>query len=82
MIIGLGNDLCDIRRIEKSLERFGERFIQRVFTELDANQDGQINKSEADIVVRRMHFNLWDLDGDNVATAAEVRQTAERIFSK
>lgn len=32
MIIGLGNDLCDIRRIEKSLERFGERFVQRVFT--------------------------------------------------
>lgn len=32
MIIGIGNDLCDIRRIEKSLERFGDRFIQRVFT--------------------------------------------------
>lgn len=59
-----------------------EAYVQRVFTELDANQDGQINKSEADIVVRRMHFNLWDLDGDNVATAAEVRQTAERIISK
>lgn len=35
MIIGLGNDLCDIRRIEKSLERFGQRFIQRVFTEVE-----------------------------------------------
>ncbi len=35
MIIGIGNDLCDIRRIEKSLERFGERFIQRVFTETE-----------------------------------------------
>nr|WP_320142594.1 holo-ACP synthase [uncultured Cohaesibacter sp.] len=33
MIIGTGNDLIDIRRIEKSLDRFGERFIQRVFTE-------------------------------------------------
>ncbi len=33
MILGkIGNDLCDIRRIEKSLARFGERFIQRVFT--------------------------------------------------
>ncbi len=31
-IIGLGSDLIDIRRIEKSLGRFGERFIQRVFT--------------------------------------------------
>ena len=32
MIIGLGSDLIDIRRIEKSLERFGERFIDRIFT--------------------------------------------------
>lgn len=35
MILGIGNDLCDIRRIEKSLERFGERFIRRVFTETE-----------------------------------------------
>jgi holo-[acyl-carrier protein] synthase len=35
MIIGIGNDLCDIRRIEKSLDRFGERFIQRVFTKVE-----------------------------------------------
>lgn len=35
MIVGLGNDLCDIRRIEKSLERFGDRFVQRVFTEIE-----------------------------------------------
>ena len=35
MILGVGNDLCDIRRIEKSLERFGERFINRVFTETE-----------------------------------------------
>ena len=32
MILGLGNDLIDIRRIEKTLERFGDRFIARVFT--------------------------------------------------
>jgi holo-[acyl-carrier protein] synthase len=35
VILGVGNDLCDIRRIEKSLERFGERFIRRVFTETE-----------------------------------------------
>ena len=35
MIIGIGNDLCDIRRIEKSLERFGDRFVARVFTEIE-----------------------------------------------
>jgi holo-[acyl-carrier protein] synthase len=35
MIIGLGNDLIDIRRIEKTLERFGARFTARVFTETE-----------------------------------------------
>ena len=35
MIIGLGQDICDIRRIEKSLERFGQRFTERVFTETE-----------------------------------------------
>jgi holo-[acyl-carrier protein] synthase len=32
MILGLGNDLVDIRRIERSLARHGERFVERVFT--------------------------------------------------
>jgi holo-[acyl-carrier protein] synthase len=35
VIIGIGSDLCDIRRIEKTLARFGERFLQRVFTETE-----------------------------------------------
>ncbi|MDW8445536.1 MAG: holo-ACP synthase [Acetobacteraceae bacterium] len=35
MIIGLGSDLCDIRRIEAALERWGERFVSRVFTPLE-----------------------------------------------
>ena len=35
MIIGIGSDLADIRRIEKTLERFGERFVKRVFTEVE-----------------------------------------------
>lgn len=33
MIIGIGSDLCDIRRIEKVMARFGDRFLLRVFTE-------------------------------------------------
>ena len=32
MIIGLGSDICDIRRIERSIERFGQKFLDRVFT--------------------------------------------------
>jgi holo-[acyl-carrier protein] synthase len=35
MILGIGNDLIDIRRVEQSLERFGDRFILRIFTELE-----------------------------------------------
>jgi holo-[acyl-carrier protein] synthase len=35
MIIGLGNDMIDIRRIEKTLERYGERFTRRVFTDIE-----------------------------------------------
>jgi holo-[acyl-carrier protein] synthase len=35
MIIGIGSDLIDIRRIEKSLERHGRRFIQRIYTEVE-----------------------------------------------
>jgi holo-[acyl-carrier protein] synthase len=35
VIIGIGNDLVDIRRIEKALERFGDRFVQRIFTETE-----------------------------------------------
>jgi holo-[acyl-carrier protein] synthase len=33
MIIGLGADLCDIRRVEKVMGRFGDRFLMRVFTD-------------------------------------------------
>ena len=32
MILGIGNDLIDIRRVEKTLERFGDRFLDRVYT--------------------------------------------------
>lgn len=35
MIIGIGSDLIDIRRVEKTLERFGERFTNRCFTEVE-----------------------------------------------
>jgi len=35
MIIGIGTDLCDIRRIERSLERFGNRFIERLYGDIE-----------------------------------------------
>ena len=35
MILGIGNDIIDIRRVEKSIARFGERFLSRVFTDYE-----------------------------------------------
>ena len=35
MIIGLGNDIIDIRRIEQAIERYGDRFLLRIFTEIE-----------------------------------------------
>ncbi len=46
MIIGFGNDLCDIKRIEASLARFGERFIQRCFTGIERRKsDGRAGRA-------------------------------------
>lgn len=38
MIIGIGNDIIDIRRIEKTLDRFGERFVNRIYTEIEVTK--------------------------------------------
>ena len=35
MILGLGSDLCNIERIQASLDRFGDRFVDRVFTDIE-----------------------------------------------
>ena len=35
MILGLGNDLIDIRRVGRTLDRFGERFVKRIFTDIE-----------------------------------------------
>ena len=35
MIVGLGNDLCDISRVQQVLERYGDRFTNRCFTEIE-----------------------------------------------
>ena len=47
MIIGLGSDLIDIRRIEKSIERFGDRFLDRIFTPQErAKADRRANRAD------------------------------------
>jgi holo-[acyl-carrier protein] synthase len=48
MIIGIGSDLIDIRRVEKSIERFGERFTHRCFTEIErVRSDRRANRAES-----------------------------------
>jgi holo-[acyl-carrier protein] synthase len=46
MILGLGSDLCDIRRIEKTLEQHGERFIARLYTDIErAKSEGRAGRA-------------------------------------
>src|SRR5271157_3079051 len=47
MIIGIGSDICDARRIAKVIERHGDRFLDRVFTPVErAKADGRRNRAE------------------------------------
>ena len=47
MIIGLGSDVVDVRRIARSIERYGERFLDRIFTPVErAKAEKRANKAE------------------------------------
>jgi holo-[acyl-carrier protein] synthase len=52
MIVGLGSDLIDIRRVEKTLERFGERFIRRVFTDVERQKSDRRRERAASYAKR------------------------------
>ncbi|MEN0000004.1 MAG: holo-ACP synthase [Pseudomonadota bacterium] len=52
MIIGLGSDLIDIRRIEKTLERHGDRFTHRVFTEIERQKSDRRKERAASYAKR------------------------------
>jgi holo-[acyl-carrier protein] synthase len=46
MILGLGNDLVDIRRIEQAIDKYGERFLNRIFTAIErAKSDPRANRA-------------------------------------
>jgi holo-[acyl-carrier protein] synthase len=53
MIIGLGSDLCNIERIQNSLDRFGERFEQRVFTDLELRKAARRPFTKAGTLAKR-----------------------------
>src|SRR5215471_14585076 len=47
MILGLGNDIIDIRRVERIIERYGDRFLSRVFTDIERwKSDGRAGRIE------------------------------------
>jgi holo-[acyl-carrier protein] synthase len=52
VIIGLGNDLIDIRRVEKSIARFGDRFLSRIFTDLERVKSDKRNQRAASYAKR------------------------------
>ncbi|MDB5425963.1 MAG: holo-(acyl-carrier-protein) synthase [Phenylobacterium sp.] len=52
MIIGIGSDLSDIRRIEDTLARFGERFTNRIFTEIERTRSERKNDRAASYAKR------------------------------
>ena len=46
MILGIGNDIIDIRRVERTLEKYGRRFIERIFTETEQKKsEGRRNRA-------------------------------------
>jgi holo-[acyl-carrier protein] synthase len=52
MIVGIGNDLIDIRRVEKVLERHGERFTSRIFTEIEIRKSDRRRQRAASYAKR------------------------------
>ena len=74
MILGIGSDLIDIRRIEATLERFGDRFVQRLFTSVEQRKsEGRRNRAAED---ERIGANLeQELE---ILFAADERAELER----
>ena len=53
MIVGIGSDLCNIERIQNSLDRFGDRFLQRVFTETERRKAASRPQTIAGTLAKR-----------------------------
>ena len=53
MILGIGSDLCNIERIQKSLDRWGDRFLNRVFTETERRKAASRPQTTAGTLAKR-----------------------------
>jgi holo-[acyl-carrier protein] synthase len=53
VIVGIGSDLCNIERIERSLERWGDRFLHRVFTDVERSKAASRPHTRAGTLAKR-----------------------------
>ena len=53
MIVGIGSDLCNVERIELALERFGDKFLNRVFTETERGKAASRPYTRAGTLAKR-----------------------------
>ena len=53
MIVGIGSDLCNIERIEKSLDRWGDKFLNRVFTDVERRKAASRPHTSAGTLAKR-----------------------------
>jgi holo-[acyl-carrier protein] synthase len=77
MIIGIGNDIVDIDRIARTLERFGARFINRVFTEEEQNR-AEGKATRAAIYAKRFAAKeaVWKALGEGARLGVAWRELA------
>ncbi|MCA9060420.1 MAG: alkyl hydroperoxide reductase, partial [Planctomycetaceae bacterium] len=76
--------LTDAQPVELTDEQRAqaEQFVADFFEDLDTNRNGVVLRSELPISVREFSFDLFDLDGNGVATRDEVMQAAEQRLSQ
>ena len=75
MIIGLGSDLCNIERIQNSLDRFGERFENRVFTDVERAKAARRPFTRAGTYAKR--FAAKEAFSKAVGTGFQARRVHE-----
>jgi len=74
MIVGIGSDITDIRRIEQAIERYGDRFLDRIFTEAErAKSDGRAARAASYAQALRRQGSVLEGLGTGVARGVFLR---------
>lgn len=68
MIIGVGTDFVDIRRIGKLIDRFGERFLSRLFTEEERRCAGRVSHTVSRLAIYAKRFALKEACAKSLGT--------------